>query len=103
MLVTFSCPAHADITMFGDVATRLIRMMGHSGSVPSAILAANVPDALNQLQTALATTGEMPNHQVSTNTDDEEIVVSLQHRALPLLDLLAAATAARCNVMWDRG
>ena len=45
MLVTFSCPAYADITMFGDVAIRLLKMMGHSGTVPSALLAADVPAA----------------------------------------------------------
>ena len=42
MLVTFSSPAYADITMFGDVAVRLIKMMGHSGTIPSALLAEDV-------------------------------------------------------------
>ena len=28
MLVTFSCPAYADITMFGDSAVRLLKLMG---------------------------------------------------------------------------
>ena len=32
MLVTFSCPAHADITMFGDVAVRLLELMGPTAS-----------------------------------------------------------------------
>jgi hypothetical protein len=31
MLVTFSCPAYANITMFGDVAVHLLELMGHSG------------------------------------------------------------------------
>ena len=44
MLGTFSCPAYADITMFGDVALHLIQLMGHSGTVPSAILAEEHPD-----------------------------------------------------------
>ena len=34
MLVTFSCPAYANIMMFGDVAVRLLELMGHSGTVP---------------------------------------------------------------------
>jgi hypothetical protein len=37
MLITFSCSAYADITMFGDVAVRLLRLTGHSGTVPGAI------------------------------------------------------------------
>jgi hypothetical protein len=103
MLVTFSCPAHADITMFGDVAIRLIRMMGHSGTVPSAILAEDVPAAHKRLQAAVEEDGRAHEHQESTNSDDEEPAISLRHRAVPLLELLEAAKAAKCNVMWDHG
>jgi hypothetical protein len=42
MLVTSSCPAYSDITMFGEVAVRLLKMMGHSGTVPSAVLAEDI-------------------------------------------------------------
>ena len=49
MLVTFSTNAYADITMFGDVALTLLKMMGHSSTVPSAILAADVPVVLSRL------------------------------------------------------
>ncbi len=41
MLVTFTCKAYADITMFGDIALGMLRMMGHSETVPGAILAGN--------------------------------------------------------------
>ena len=54
MLVTFSCPAHADITMFGDVAIRLLELMGHSGTVPGALLAEDVAAALARLEAAVA-------------------------------------------------
>jgi hypothetical protein len=103
MLVTFSCPAHADITMFGDVAIRLTKMMGHSGTVPSAILAEDVPAALKRLQAAVEEEGRAHEHQESTDSDDEESATSLRHRAVPLLELLEAAKTAKCNVMWDRG
>jgi hypothetical protein len=103
MLVTFACPAHADITMFGDVAIRLMKMMGHSGTVPSALLAEEVPAALDHLQTAVAAEGATLENQESANGDDDEAAVSLRHRALPLLELLEAAKTAKCNVMWDRG
>jgi len=33
MLVTFTTDAYADITMFGDVALTLLKMMGHSKTV----------------------------------------------------------------------
>ena len=49
MLVTFTTDAYADITMFGDVALATLKMMGHSATVPGAILAADVPAALSRL------------------------------------------------------
>ena len=53
MRVTFTTDAYADITMFGDVALTLLKMMGHSKTVPGAILAADVPMALNRLKAAI--------------------------------------------------
>jgi hypothetical protein len=41
MLVTFTTDAYADITMFGDVVHTMLKMMGHSGTVPGALLAAD--------------------------------------------------------------
>ena len=101
MLVTFSCPVYADITMFGDVAVHLLRMMGHSGTVPSALLAADVPAALERLEAAVAAEGQLPAPGEPAQTDDEEPPVSLGHRALPLIELLKAAAKAESNVMWD--
>jgi hypothetical protein len=101
MLVTFSCPAYADITMFGDVAVRLLKLMGHSGTIPSALLAEDVPAALERLHAAVETAGQMPLPEESGHIDDEEPPVNLSHRALPLLELLGAAKKAKCNVMWD--
>jgi len=54
MLVTFTSDAYADITMFGDVAVALLKVMGHSGTVPSAIVAEDVPAALSRLTAAIA-------------------------------------------------
>jgi hypothetical protein len=53
MLVTFTSKAYADITMFGDIAVTLLKMMGHSGTVPGAILAADLPAALSRLTAAI--------------------------------------------------
>ncbi len=97
MLVTFTTDAYADITMFGDVALAMLKMMGHSGSVPGAILAADVPAALSRLTAAINAEKAAPPIE-DKNTD--EPVVSLSHRALPLLELLAAAAKDNVNVMW---
>ena len=48
MLVTFTTDAYADITLFGDVALALLKMMGHSATAPGAILAEDVPAATDK-------------------------------------------------------
>mgnify|MGYP001817101287 FL=1 len=98
MLVTFSTDAHADITMFGDVALAMLKKMGHSATVPGAILAEDVPAALNQLTVAIE--AEKDSQPVEQQDDDDEPVVSMVHRAMPLIDLLSAAARDECNVMW---
>ena len=95
MLVTFSSDAYENIMMFGEVAVRLIKMMGHSGSVPGAILKEDVPEALSQLQTAIAKEKNKP--ELKSSTEDE---VSLAHRALPLIALLNSAVKHKCDVLW---
>jgi hypothetical protein len=103
MLITFKTPVHADITMFGDVAKALIKMMGHSGSVPGAILAADVPQALAKLRTAVERNPDAPLNPANDAKDDDRRSqsVSLAHRAMPLIDLLEAAAREEKNVMWD--
>jgi hypothetical protein len=101
MLVTFSCPAYADITMFGEVAVRLLKMMGHSGKVPSAFLADEVPAVLERLEAALKTDIQVNPSEASNENEDEDQKVSLSHRALPLIELLKASAKEECNVMWD--
>lgn len=102
MLVTFSCRAYADITMFGDIPIQLLKLMGHSGTVPGALLAEDVQPALERLEAGIARHEQMPDPQASRGGDDGEPTVSLAHRALPLLELLQAASKDGCNVMWDR-
>jgi len=99
MLVTFSCPAYADITMFGDVAVRLLKLMGHGGTVPGALLAEDVPAALEHLEAAIETEKQLSEPEAS-EAEDDEASVSLPHRALPLIELLKSAAKANCKVMW---
>lgn len=101
MLITFSCSAYANITMFGDQAITLIKLMGHSGNVPGTILAADIPASLKRLENAIAENTDLPESQNSEQDKDDESPVSLSHRALPLIELLKAAETEDCNVMWD--
>ena len=103
MLVTFRTEAYADILMFGDIAVQLLKLMGHSGTVPSALLAEDVPAALERLRTAIAAhKATVP--KVAEDVEDDavdEIPVDLAQRAFPLIELLEAAAAAHCDVLWD--
>jgi len=102
MLITFQTKAYANITMFGDIAIKLIKAMGHSGSVPGAIQAEDLPVALERLRTSV--TAEManePNSNQGSEAEDDEDYVSINKRAMPLIELLVAAIEQNEDVIWD--
>lgn len=100
MLVTFSCKAWADITMFGDVAVAMLKLMGHSGTVPGALLAEDVPAALARLKAAVEADKAAPHPPPARDDEDDDETVSFAVRAHPLVELLTAAAREKCDVMW---
>jgi hypothetical protein len=103
MLVTFRSTAWGNITMFGDVAVALLKMMGHSGTVPSALLARDVPAALARLKQQLASGAKEENVDTPSDDDDAEEPVGLERRAYPLIEMLSAAAEQEADVMWQAG
>jgi hypothetical protein len=108
MLVRFDSKA-GRITMFGDVAVHLLKMLGHSGTVPGALLAPDVPAALQRLEKALENPPSLPprsDDEKKTNDtggdEGREPPVSLTQRAFPLVQLLKEAAARKVDVMWTR-
>jgi len=102
MIVKFDSEAGTFI-MNGDVAVQLLRMMGHSGTVPSAILPRDIPGALSRLKAALhADRGHSDAPTGNDEDEQKELVVSLRQRAFPLIDLLTRAAAKGTEVMWSR-
>lgn len=100
MLVTFRSDV-GNITMFGDDALTMLKMMGHSATVPGAILAADVPMALSRLKAALdAEKGSPPDEE--GEEEEEEPVVHITDRGIPLVNLLTAAAKEGCDVMWNK-
>lgn len=97
MLVTFTTDAYADITMFGDVGLAMLKLMGHSATVPGAIRAEDVPAALERLTAAV---NANPAAATTTSKDADEPNVSLKNRALPLIALLKAAAREEAYVSW---
>jgi hypothetical protein len=124
MLVTFKSKATESITMFGDVAAPLLKMMGASGKVPGALSAGDVAGALQHLETSVerlkAQTHAQPAAPAAMNEDwggeddesankddgkagdkDREPPVAIATRAVPLISLLKRAAAAKADVIWE--
>jgi hypothetical protein len=86
------------VMMFGEIAQTLLKMMGHSGAVPSALLAEDIPAALERLKSALALT---PGGQAGQSDHRAgERKVSLQQRAYPLIELMERAAQRKTDITW---
>ena len=96
MLVKFDSKV-GGLTMFGDVAVMLLKAAGNSGTVPGALLAKDIPPALQRLKAAVAAA------PAKDDGTDEERNVSLARRAYPLVDLLERAAKEGADVLWDKG
>ena len=99
MLITFKSKAYANITMFGDIGRQMLEMMAFGTSVPGAIVAKDVPQALENLEQALDKLPEQ--EQSADDADDNQPVVSLHSRAVPLVELLQAAVRDETYVHWE--
>jgi len=97
MLVKFRSDA-GDMIMFGNVAVDLLKMMGQSGVLPGALLAADVPAALERLKRAVAA---QPGRSADSTDEAGETPVSLRQRAFPLIELLARCAEHRYDVIWS--
>ena len=86
--------------MFGDVAVALLKMMGQSGVVPGAIVAADIPAAVDRLKKNVEAQAQHP--RARRDDESEEPDVSLRQRAVPLIDLLDRAGKQGKNVMWTQ-
>jgi len=106
MLITFSTKVSADITMFGEVAVELLKLMGQTGVIPGALLGPDIPSALERLQQAIAVVGARPsgNPPPDPKAEDDDRaatpLVSLRQRAVPLVQLLEAAAREKADVTW---
>ena len=101
MLVRFNSKVGM-ITMFGDVATKLLRTMGQSGAVPGAILAADIPAAVQRLRQGVsAQAPEETGPREGEGDRESEERVSLSQRAFPLIELLERASKNGSDVIWE--
>ena len=104
MLIKFDSEA-GTFTMDGGIAVQLLKAMGHSGTVPGAILPADIPGALARLKGIVEKSVQEGNPAISNPAGGEsgaetEAQVSLRQRAFPLIDLLTRAVARDKEVLW---
>lgn len=103
MLVTFKCNVSGEFTMLGDMAHHFLKMMGHSGTIPGAISADDIPAALEKLKNAVDAEKktEISEKENATEDDDnDEPRISVTVRAYPLIEMLTAAARSNSDVMW---
>ena len=110
MLVKFST-SFGQLLMQGEPAVALIKLGGHSGTVPSAVLAAELPGFLAKLQAGLELQGDQvspppPVKEPGAGWEDEaeprEQTIKLRLRAVPLLDMLNTAIRQQSDLLWEK-
>jgi len=97
MLITFHSKDHYPITMHAEPALELLSLMGLEAKAPGGLYADDVPQALWQLQDALADLAPAS----KPDPDDAVAPVALATRALPLLEMLRRAVKQQHPVHWD--
>lgn len=105
MPITFKSKYSPDILMLESVGRELIRLMGHSGSLPGSLAAQDIPAALARLETAVAggsTRALQADHPQVQDDDKREPAISAAHRAGPLITMLQTAAREAEHVIWDR-
>jgi len=105
MIVTFKSKASGDLIYFKDAALKLLKLMGRDEKVPSALYAEDVPAALQKLQQGLAEIAEQEKakaqRQEEQASSDSKKYISLNTRAIPLLEMLQKAQKKQCPVSWE--
>lgn len=101
MLVKFDSDV-GTLTMFGAVAVSLLKAMGHTGAVPSAILPEDIPAAVERLKAAAAVQADAADKAGvrPAGNHENELPVSIKQRAFPLIELLERAAKRKCEVLW---
>jgi hypothetical protein len=112
MIVTFKSAACADVIYFGDVAKRMMELMGKDASEKGIVTLEQLPDAIARLKAAIAADKERHRAHVLDEGDDGEVktektpdgnarpFISLTQRALPLLAMLEESLGRKKPVVW---
>lgn len=108
MIVTFQSKASGDVIMFGDVAHKMMEIMGKEASDQGIVTVEQLPAALASLKAAIAADREerkglaeedLPQLEQAANGGSRPYV-SLSQRATPLVELLEWSLKKKVPVVW---
>jgi hypothetical protein len=107
-IITFKSAATADVIYFGDVARRMMELMGKQATDQGIVTVEQLPTAIAHLEAAIQADKEQHRRlvqQEERNTEAGEAggsrpAVSLTQRALPLLEMLKLALQEKKPVVW---
>lgn len=94
-LVHFSSRV-GNLIMFRESVEPILKAMGLTGVIPSAILPEDIPGAIEKLQASSL----FQAHEQATNNNSGTSKTSLRTRAIPLMELLARAQKKNCEILW---
>jgi hypothetical protein len=108
MIVTFKSAAAGDVIMFGDVAQRMMEIMGKAASGQGIVTVEQLPDAIARLRAAIAEDRAQLSKMAEEDWPQTETApgggqrpfVSLAQRGTPLLELLEWALKKKKPVVW---
>ncbi|MEK7737843.1 MAG: DUF1840 domain-containing protein [Pseudomonadota bacterium] len=108
MIVIFQSKAAGDVIMFGDVAYRLMEIMGKEMAAKGIVTVEQLPQAIARLKAAIAKDkasraglgGEEPPQFEETPEGGKRAFVSLTQRAVPLIELLELSLQKNVPVVW---
>jgi hypothetical protein len=111
MIVTFKSAASADVIYFGDVAKRMMELMGKDVAEKGIVTVEQLPEAINLLKAAILADKERHRQHLMEEGDDgpktetaadggSRPFVSLTQRAVPLLTMLEESLGEKKPVVW---
>ena len=107
-IVTFKSAACADVIYFGDVAKRMMELMGKDAADKGIVTVEQLPDAIARLRASIDEDRERHRQHVQDEEPRTERTaeggsrpgVSLTQRAIPLVEMLEAALREKKPVVW---
>lgn len=102
VIVFFKSPAAGDVIMFGDVAHKMMQIIGKDVTDKGIVTSEQLPSAIAALKAAIVADKTQPHKDDETEQPSEAIArpVSLAQRAVPLLELFEWAQKKQKPVTW---